>query len=436
MTMNAITKINSTKEGNGFFIKTIIILSVFMISVSTISATGMLRLKMNGLVNSLDETVVYYQEGATSDFDPDFDSYKLFGPNPAPHISQEYNSTLMAINGIDPSAETFSINIRATTHTSGNFTITATDFSAMPKGSCVYLKDLLTGTTVNILISPYAFSLSNATTSSRFVLIITQLKLSVISDLTQPGCQKLDGGKVKIAVKDNGPWNYIWKDSLGAVIKTSLNSNHEDSLDNLTGGNYSVEIFSLNNSCYYKEASFSISAMVAPIVSFSSPDVVTASIVENYSPVNQSLNCTHYTWNFGDGTGISSEFEPSHKYALQGLYQAKLVATSSTGCKDSVAKLVKVMDLATSVMVELKDQVKLIDRGNNIYAITIGTASIDALNVDVIDMTGKNLMNEHIDNVKETGNIQFDLNHLSTGIYVVNITHKDKTFICTKVLVK
>ena len=145
-----------------------IIFSIFLIiSGFQLVSVPMIRLKMNGLVNSLDETVIYYQAGATAGFDASYDSYFLPGPNPAPHISQQCNSVLMAINGIAPVSQTFSMSIKATTHMTGNFTITAVDFEELPAGTCASLIDLATGNTVNILANPYSFLLQDTTSAPR-----------------------------------------------------------------------------------------------------------------------------------------------------------------------------------------------------------------------------------------------------------------------------
>lgn len=415
--------------------KGIVSIAFMLLVLTGMSNTPMLRLKMSGLVNSLDETIVYYQEGATADFDPDFDAYKLFGPNPAPHIYQECNSNLMAINGIEPVSQTFSMSIKATTHVTGNFTITASDFANLPLGTCVNLKDLETGTTVDILIGNYAFTLSNTTTTARFVLTITHLELPIVSVLTQPSCQVINDGKYKVTASSNGPWNYLWKDSTGAVIKASLNTSGSDSLINLINGNYTVEVHSVSDNCYSNSAAFSINEMVAPVAAFVSPDTIMASISQNYMPVNQSVNCTLYTWDFGDG-GSSSEVEPAYNYSVAGMYQTKLVGTSVTGCKDSTLKTIHVLNLATVVMNEISKNIKLADQGNNTFSINAGNSTINEMDIDLIDMSGKRLMSEHKENIRDNGSILVDLNSYSTGMYVLNISYKDRSLISSKVLVK
>lgn len=400
-----------------------------------VASTPMMRLQMKGLVNSSDETIIYYQEGATDGFDSEYDAYKIVGPNSAPHISQMHNSILMVINGVQPVIETFSINITATTPTTGNFTITATDFTYLPKGTCVYLNDLITGNIVNILTSPYVFNLSNSTTTSRFVLSITHFQLPTIASLTQPTCQLYNGGKFKITGTSNAPWNYTWKDSTGTIVKTLLNSYDSDSLENLANGNYTIEIGSAVNSCYFSETSFTINQIILPTVSFISPDTVTASVMKNYSILNQSSNCENYSWDFGDGTESSNEFEPNHNYTICGLYKTKLMGVSSTGCIDSTENFVNVIDVATKIAVELNQNIKLTDIGNNQFKITQGNFPASDLSINLIDLEGKNILNQSkFSNGNE--DILLDLNTFKSGIYVLSIGYKDKVLKSSKIIIK
>jgi PKD repeat protein len=400
-----------------------------------VTSTPMMRLQMKGLTNSSDETIIYYQEGATDGFDSEFDAYKIVGPTAAPHISQMYNSVLMVINGVQPVIETFSINITATTPTTGNFTITATDFAFLPKGTCVYLNDLVTGNIVNILTSPYEFNLSNSTTASRFVLSITHFQIPTIASLTQPTCQLYDGGKFKVTGTTNAPWNYMWKDSIGTIVKTLSNSYDSDSLENLVNGNYTIEITSAFNSCYFGETSFTINQIVLPAVSFISPDTVTASIMANYSTLNQSTNCENFYWDFGDGTQNSNEFEPSHNYAICGLYKTKLTGVSSSGCLDSIINFVSVIDEATKIVVELNQNIKLTDVGNNQFKITKGNFPANDISINLIDLEGKNILNQiRFSNGIE--DILLDLNNFKNGIYVLSIGYKDKVAKSLKIVIK
>lgn len=62
---------------------------------------------------------------------------------------------------------------------------------------------------------------------------------------------------------------------------------------------------------------------------------------------NTSINGTTYYWDFGDGSGGSGEFEPSHTYpeVIDGVYDVSLIVTNDLGCADTVYGRVAYQDL-------------------------------------------------------------------------------------------
>lgn len=405
-------------------------------SVKKTNSVPMMRLMMSGAPNYLDETVVYYQIGATDGFDTEYDAYKLLGPNSAPHISQEYNSTLLAINGINPVSSTFSINIKTTTNITGSYTITAADFAFLPIGTCVYLNDLVTGSTVNILAGPYVFNLLNSTTSSRFVLTITHFELAMTSNIIQPTCQTSNSNKFKVTGLSNGPWNYVWKDSLGVVIQNTTSSFDSDSLVNIVSGNYDIEITSSSNSCYSNSSHFFINEIIVPTIYFSSPDTIIASVSQNFNTSNQSINCNLFNWNFGDGIGTSSDFEPTYNYSVAGIYKTTLIGISSTGCMDSISKYINVVDFATSLKKDIRQNIKLLSAGNNSYIINFDNYIINEIGIDLYDMKGQSVFAEHRNNLKENTKVFLDYNEINSGIYILNISHKNIKLLSTKIIIQ
>lgn len=57
---------------------------------------------------------------------------------------------------------------------------------------------------------------------------------------------------------------------------------------------------------------------------------------------NTSVNATSYNWSFGDGT-VSTLTNPSKTYLSGGTYTIKLVATNTSGCKDSTTQIITVV---------------------------------------------------------------------------------------------
>ena len=83
-----------------------------------------------------------------------------------------------------------------------------------------------------------------------------------------------------------------------------------------------------------------------PVASFT-PIPSTVNIIDPVSMMdNNSTGATNYIWSFGDSTGNSTEFQPTHVFPGEtaGNYQIMLIAISSEGCRDTAYSVVTVQD--------------------------------------------------------------------------------------------
>ncbi|MEM1318815.1 MAG: PKD domain-containing protein [Bacteroidota bacterium] len=51
---------------------------------------------------------------------------------------------------------------------------------------------------------------------------------------------------------------------------------------------------------------------------------------------NTSINATEFLWDFGDGSGLSNQENPTHVYTIPGTYEVTLIARSTPFCADTV----------------------------------------------------------------------------------------------------
>ena len=75
-----------------------------------------------------------------------------------------------------------------------------------------------------------------------------------------------------------------------------------------------------------------------PTASFNTPDTIfcpNSNLVFNNNSLGNNLS---YVWSFGDGT-FSVATNPTHQYAVDGVYTVKLHVTDQYGCTDSMVKL-------------------------------------------------------------------------------------------------
>ncbi|HQQ94587.1 MAG TPA: PKD domain-containing protein [Bacteroidia bacterium] len=69
--------------------------------------------------------------------------------------------------------------------------------------------------------------------------------------------------------------------------------------------------------------------------------VGSAANFSNTSTITGTNPITSYTWNFGDGSAVSTQTNPSHTYTAPSTYTVKLIAASAF-CKDSISQNVLV----------------------------------------------------------------------------------------------
>ena len=65
---------------------------------------------------------------------------------------------------------------------------------------------------------------------------------------------------------------------------------------------------------------------------------------QNAQFVDESSGATSYFWNFGDGSNdsVSTQENPSHEYAFDGIYSVTLIVTNAQGCTDTIVHVIHV----------------------------------------------------------------------------------------------
>jgi hypothetical protein len=108
--------------------------------------------------------------------------------------------------------------------------------------SCIILEDVLTNTFVDLRQNiSYTFAQSTSVTAPRFVL---HIYAPITKQTVNVSCWGGNNGMAIATGTGTAPWNYVWKDSLGNILKTTLNSSSADTLFNLSAGIYTVEVSS------------------------------------------------------------------------------------------------------------------------------------------------------------------------------------------------
>ncbi len=114
-----------------------------------------------------------------------------------------------------------------------------------------------------------------------------------------------------------------------------------------TQGTYNIKLVATNiHGC--KDSSVQqISISPSPTANFTINNSTQCAVHNVFTFSNSSTGAISYYWDFADGT-TSILSNPSKAYSASGLYNVKLIVTSSNGCKDSMTRTVSVLEKPTA----------------------------------------------------------------------------------------
>lgn len=121
---------------------------------------------------------------------------------------------------------------------------------------------------------------------------------------------------------------FLWDFGDEAGVSTQKHPSYQFS----SAGNYTVTLTALkggNSSTYSEE----INVVGIPSAGFTFETDEEDPLTIHFE--NQSQNVTQYSWDFGDGSEVSSETAPSHTYAEIGIYLVTLTATGDGGTAEA-----------------------------------------------------------------------------------------------------
>ncbi len=397
-------------------------LILFIVSLTPGNASAnkpILRLLMN-TSNFNDETVFYFEQGGTTSFQPAFDAYKLlYNTGTFPYIGSMSDSVLTSISGLPELPSNLSIFVKAITPSTKSFTFSVdkTDFH---ENVCVTLYDTFTGISTNILTSDYVCTLYDTTSTARFKINFFTTNLNASSLVINPECLFPAAGVLISGATDSGPWNYEWKNG-DSIVKTSLNKNTADSLQNLTGGNYSVKISSVGQ-CSSFAKDFFMPAAAVPTASFL-PDAFVTKLSNSgkINFTNTSVNAQFSSWDFGDNSGTLFVPSPSHSYLSAGVYTVTLITESIDHCKATAQQVINIVDDVTGITsLGRNSQVRLCSFSQGNYELRFLFSEPGAVEIELVNLEGKLIKADILTDVFSF-NYVVNLGHTSPGIYLLNV---------------
>jgi PKD repeat protein len=371
-----------------------------------------------GVQNFYEECVAYTDAASTNGFDSATDAFKLAGQDYlAPYLAIQSGTDALQINGI-PVTGTYTTDLKTVTGYNGIYTLSAVE-NSFPIGTCINLYDKFTNSSTDLANSTYTFDLSDTTTIARFVLTITHTTLQVNSNVTQPNCTMVNSGEIAVIGTNAGPWNYYWKDFAGNPIKTSLSRSASDTLKNLSIGGFYLDVTTVGG-CDNSHTYYTIDQKISAQANFSCVDTSYLNLGA-ISFSNTSVNTITHSWDFGDGSSLSTVVSPQHNYLSAGNYIVQLISESSTACLDTVSRGIYISDKVVGLKnLQAERDIKLLTLSNDHFIIEQELNASCNLSYQLRDAQGKTLTEQRSTTVNHIS-IDLDLSSYAKGIYFLTV---------------
>ena len=121
---------------------------------TTAETRPLLRLSLTGSAGLTDETVVYFESGATPAFDAQYDAYHLSGGHPV-QLGSQTGPEELSISGLPAlSSAAVTVPLLARVTRTGSYTLTATQLLNLPLGWTATLRDAQTGAAIDLQQQP------------------------------------------------------------------------------------------------------------------------------------------------------------------------------------------------------------------------------------------------------------------------------------------
>ena len=159
--------------------------------------------------------------------------------------------------------------------------------------------------------------------------------------------------------------SYSWDFGDGSAASTTANPSHSYA----AGGTYNVKLTVTDNAGATGTITkpVTVAANVAPTASFT---FTTSQLVANFTDASIDSDGTivSRSWNFGDGSAVSTATNPSHTYTAGGSYTVMLTVTDNAGAIGTSSQTVTVVAPADHLVVAT---VADVSQGNRLGAVTV-----------------------------------------------------------------
>jgi len=222
------------------------------IKSSSVIEQGIVRLRITGN-GFYDETVVVFNDDATTAFEGTHDAMKFYSsneeaPNLATVVMLDDEEIDLGINSMKlPEMQSLSIPLRTLVGQAGDYILSVHAIENVPSSSCLYVEDLETGDIMLVNeAEEMTVSLDTGMVAARFIIHVTA-PVSVQKE--DNICHGDNEGWIVAQGAGEGPWTYTWTDEADDVLKVTNNVFTADTLTGLPHGQYFVEVSGSDDVC-------------------------------------------------------------------------------------------------------------------------------------------------------------------------------------------
>jgi hypothetical protein len=387
------------------------------------SVVDILRMEVqgNGFAN---EMAVYFDPTASDSFEINRDATLMYAPlGGAPNIYTIADTVDLSINvmGEFNSDKTVALGIKV--QTAGTYNVVLTDITSFSPSVLVYLEDTQLDSMINLRNNPsYMVNFSAGNFKNRFLLHFHPAVSFTTSAETCSG----NDGSVTLNYPSLNTFSAQIKDSNGNLINTLSGVNGQQTISNLTSGNYVAEMtFGIAPDIYASSDYFTISGGNSINASLTaSQSIVDINNNASITFIANAQGATTFNWNFGDGTSLSNG--PSnvvHTYTQSGIFNVSCVVSNGI-CSVTTNSNVEVLNTTGIIDANNNTAVKVMTEGDRLsikFGQTEGSCTIELFN-----LIGESIYRQ--DQVGMKGIKQIVLTDVSSGQYIVRITNKQQVY--------
>lgn len=257
--------------------------------------------------NMRDETVIYFSDLASADFDSEYDGLKMPNRYGYINLSSLSNNDKYAINGMSFSDCSKTVGLDVSDVVSGTYSLEFSQFESMPTAMNISLRDNFTNSTINVRQNQtYSFSVDENNTSTfgsnRFSLLFNYS--AAAPTITSQSADVCDPSLAVVTVKNTSTdFNYsLLSTTDGSVISASTIGTGSDlvfslPLDKVTAGTNQYQIKEVNKFCSTISAASNVSLLYAAV-----PQAPVGTAAQSCGPGTVTLSASgapsngHYAW--------------------------------------------------------------------------------------------------------------------------------------------